>query len=154
MNDLSKKNLDTTIWINNTKNFRRVVGINGMLLPVLIWAFLYFTSGHYNVLESISHYYYTRSNTIFIGVMSVLSMFLIVYNAEKKIDFIISCIAGIAAICVILYPTDNLTLSPCSLKCSHIISYTEPDASRENFHLIAAAIFFLALAYMSFFNGN
>jgi hypothetical protein len=151
MSDLNHKNNDAAIWVNSTRNFRRLVGINGMLLPVLLWAFLYFTSGHYNVLESISHYYYTRANTIFIGVMSVLSMFLIVYNAEKRIDFIISFIAGIAAILVILYPTDNLVLTPCALKCTHAISYTEPHVFRENFHLIAAAIFFLALAYMSFF---
>jgi hypothetical protein len=151
MTDLNHKNNDTAIWVNSTKNFRRLVGINGMLLPVLLWAFLYYTSGHAEVLESISHYYYTRANTIFIGVMSVLSMFLIVYNAEKRIDFIISFIAGIAAILVILYPTDNLVLTPCLLEGSHVISYTEPHVFRENFHLISAAIFFLALAYMSFF---
>lgn len=139
------------IWLNSTKNFRRVVGLNGMLLPVLLWAFLYLTSGHWEVLESISHYYYTRSNSIFVGVMATLSMFLIVYKAEERIDFIVSLVAGVAAICVILFPTDNILTTPCLLKDSYAIVYTPPNSVSENFHLIAAAIFFLALAYMSFF---
>ncbi|GAB3337656.1 hypothetical protein GCM10027429_22330 [Marivirga atlantica] len=149
---MSTQNSSPNIWLSSTKNFRRVVGLNGMLLPLLLWLFLYLTSGHVEVLKSISHYYYTRSNSIFIGVMATLSMFLIVYNyKDKKADFIASCIAGVAAICVILFPTDNLLANPCLLEDSFAISYTPPNTVSEKFHLLAAAVFFMALAYMSFF---
>jgi hypothetical protein len=152
MSHLNDKKRETTIWINNTRDFRRVVGINGMLLPVLIWVFLYLTSGHYNVLESISHYYYTRSNSIFIGVMATLSMFLIVYNyKDEKADFILSTIAGIAAIFVILFPTDNLLATSCALENSHVITYLACDETRVIIHYVSAAIFFVALAIMSAF---
>ncbi len=152
MTNLNHKNNDTAIWVNSTKNFRRLVGINGMLLPVLLWAFLYFTSEHAEELKSISHYYYTRSNSIFIGVMATLSMFLIVYNyKDEKADFILSTIAGLAAIFVILFPTDNLIGSPCALENSHVIAYLACDETRVIIHYVAAAIFFVALASISAF---
>ena len=140
---------DPSIWVNNSRTFRILVGVNGMLLPVLLWLFLYIDTGQTEVLVSISHYYFTRANSIFIGVMSALSMFLIVYKGEETLDFYISVIVGLAAICVILFPTDNLTSYPCEESCNHIIACVNPNSFREKFHLISAAIFLGGLAFMS-----
>ena len=149
---MTDKKTNIAIWLHSAKNFRRIVGLNGMLLPILLWAFLYLSSGNAEVLESISHYYYTPANSIFIGIMATLSMFLVVYNyKDRKLDFVLSCIAGIAAICVILFPTNNLVDSAAAVDGSYIISYTQPSSFRVGFHYVSAALFFLVLAYMSAF---
>jgi hypothetical protein len=146
---INYRNPDPSIWVNNTRIFRILVGVNGMLLPVLLWLFLYIDTDQTEVLISISHYYFTRANSIFIGVMSVLSMFLIIYKGKAKQDFYISVVAGLAAICVILFPTDNLTGYPCEEPCNHIVTSINPNSFREIFHLISATIFLGALAIMS-----
>ncbi|MEO9871816.1 hypothetical protein [Ekhidna sp.] len=148
---INYKNPDLTIWINNGKKFRMLVGVNGMLLPLMLWLFLYIDSGQTEVLVSISHYYFTRANSIFIGIMSAISVFLIVYKGEETQDFLISVGSGLAAICVILFPTDNLMGYACDEPCSHIITNVNPSSVRVGFHYISAAIFLLGLAYMSGF---
>lgn len=150
--NLNYNSADPGIWVNNSKTFRKLVGINGMLLPVFLWLFVLLDSGRVEVVESISHYYYTRGNAIFIGIMSVISMFLIVYKGKEKLDFYISLVSGIAAICVILFPTDNLLETKClSGELNHVITYVNPSNFRAYFHYGSAAVFLLGLAVLSGF---
>src|SRR5690242_193817 len=78
------------IGLTQQKTLRKLVGVLGMLLPILLGAFLFFVDGHWEPLDSISHYYFTRSNGLFIIIVSLLAIFLMVYKGKDPIDFYIS----------------------------------------------------------------
>lgn len=140
---------DDKPWLNSIKSLRILIGVLGMLLPLLLYFFLYIDNGHTEVLESISHYYYTRANTVFIIVLSLLAIFLIIYKHEKPIDFYVSSIAGIFALMVIIFPTDNITDVCCDPSKPYNISRINENSFRVNFHYVSAAIFLGCLTFMS-----
>lgn len=138
-------------WLTSTKTLMKLVGVLGMLLPILIYLFLYISSGHTEVLESISHYFYTRSNPIFIIIISLMAIFLMIYKNKAPIDFYLSFIAGFAALIVLLLPTSSIITS-CDNFCNeYVMGYIENDKTRIWTHYIAAAIFLGILNYMCFF---
>ena len=141
------------IWLQSSYTLRRLIGITGMLLPVTLWLSLFITDNVGEVLPSISHYFFTRSASIFVAILSLIGIFLIVYSGKKSIDFYISSLAGICAFVVILAPTDNLAESCCSEDFTHAITFlqTQYESGRVLLHYGAAALFFISLAYMSFF---
>jgi hypothetical protein len=140
------------IWlINSGINLRRTVGILGMLLPVLLWLWVFIWDYELCPLPSISHYYYTRASSIFAIVLSLIAFFLVIYKYDNNPkDFVVSTIAGVFAFCIVLFPTSNLT-SEVGYSNSPIAvtSLCPPSKSIENFHLLSAGIFLACLAYMS-----
>ncbi|MFM2360538.1 MAG: hypothetical protein RLY16_2531 [Bacteroidota bacterium] len=140
-----------TIWLTNQDTLRKLVGILGMLLPVLLYVFLWLDNGHHQPLPSISHYYYTRVSSIFIIVLSLLAVFLLIYKGEEKMDFYISGIAGLSALVVVLFPTDNLANECSSVKMPYAVTILKKSDFRMVLHFVAAAIFLLCLACMSLF---
>ncbi|MGM9508794.1 hypothetical protein ACS5NO_13750 [Larkinella sp. GY13] len=130
---------------------RIVIGLLGVSLPVILLFGLYGFSGHAKPLESISHYFYTRISSAFIITLGLLAVVLMVYKGKKPIDFFLSLIAGIFALCVVIFPTSNL-----SPECHHAdflysITYIEPAQIYGEFHFFSAGVFLVALAVMSFF---
>jgi hypothetical protein len=91
---------------------RRLIGILGILLPVL----LYVIAGlrptdelpRWGLLTSVSAYYYTGSVAIFVGVLFALSLFLFSYPGYKGVmaDRLVGCLGGAAALGVGLFPTE------------------------------------------------
>lgn len=147
-----------TIWLTNTYTLRKVIGILGMLLPLLLILFMWVDNGLTQPLESISHYYYTRVSGIFTSTLSILAIFLMIYKGNERIDLIFSFIAGIGALLVVFFPTGNIsddccvTLCSCSPDTRYIsVSILPRSEFREAVHYIAAAVFLLCLAFMSIF---
>jgi len=91
---------DNSIWLTNSLTLRKIIGVLGMAMPLLLYAFLYFDNGMQHPLESISHYYYTRVSGIFLIILSLLAFFLIVYKGKEPVDFYISLFAGFFALLV------------------------------------------------------
>lgn len=142
---------DDGIWIKSGKSLRRLIGILGISLPVvLVLASLTFFDLN-APLESISHYYYTRAGAIFTTILSLIAIFLIVYSGKKSIDFYISAVAGICALFVVLFPTGSLSDICCDTSKTYAVTYITENSFRETFHLVSAAVFISLLAYMSFF---
>tara|TARA_B100000809_G_C14944697_1_gene461723 strand:+ start:68 stop:850 length:783 start_codon:yes stop_codon:yes gene_type:complete len=142
------------IWLQNSKTLRKVIGVLGMALPILliIITFLFFDLA--KPIESISHYYYTRAGTVFTVILSVIAIFLIVYSGKESKDFYISTLAGVFALFVVFFPTGNLSAECCDTLKSYSVTYINGNTSagfRETFHLVSAALFLLLLAYMSYF---
>lgn len=147
-------NNDNKLWLTNGYTLRKLIGILGMALPLLLWLFLKIDSGLGVPLESISHYYYTRAGSLFTIIVSLLAIFLIVYKGPEPIDFYLSGIAGIFALCVIIFPTDNLAKECCDANYKYAVTFiaeTEKSGLRVGFHYVSAGIFLLSLAYMSLF---
>lgn len=142
---------DDDIWLTNTQTLRKLIGILGVLLPISLFIFLWMSSGHTSPLESISHYYYTRANPIFIIIVSILAIFLMVYKGKEPIDFYVSFSAGLFAIVLLLFPTDNIALTCCDADAVYSVTYIQDNVWRVRFHYFAAAVFLLNLNYMAFF---
>ncbi|TBN04352.1 hypothetical protein EYD45_06960 [Hyunsoonleella flava] len=156
MDKLSKMfNLDfqepnDNIWLQSAKTLSRIIGVLGMLLPLLLWLFLVIVNQYFKVLPSISHYYFTRSNVIFIIVVSLIAIFLLVYKKGKG-GFFWSTIAAIGALLLLLFPTNAITQNCCDICDSVNIAHIENNSFRNIFHYISAAIFLGSLAIMSLF---
>lgn len=148
--DYSKTN-DNSIWLTNSLTLRKVIGILGMSLPLLLFVFLYLDNGLINPLDSISHYYYTRVSSIFVVILSVLALFLIIYKGKEPVDFFTSLAAGFFALCVVCFPTGNITNVCCDINVPYSVTKLNESVFRESFHYVSAGIFLGCLAYMSLF---
>lgn len=90
---------------------RRLIGFLGLVLPVLliVVAGLRPTDGlsRWDVLTSVSAYYYTGSVGIFVGVLFALSLFLITYPGYEGVraDRLVGGVGGAGALGVALFPT-------------------------------------------------
>lgn len=138
------------IWLQNANTLSRLIGVLGILLPFLLWGFLLLINGHLRELPTISHYYFTRSNVIFIIVVSLIAIFLLVYKSSKK-GFIWSALAAIGALLLLLFPTNALVDKCCDVCNSVSIAHIEDNDIRNTFHYISAAVFLGSLAIMSLF---
>ncbi|MCC6816774.1 MAG: hypothetical protein IT267_10205 [Saprospiraceae bacterium] len=144
-------NVQEALLINNSHSLRRTIGVLGIGLPFLLFIFFYISSGISNPLESISHYYFTRVSGIFVVVMSVLSLFLIIYKGYNPLDFILSLLAGISGFCVVFFPTDNISNNCGDLEKFYNLTIFPQDEFRTKIHFISATVFLLSLACMSLF---
>ena len=142
---------EDTIRLTNGKTLRKTIGVLGMALPFLLLLSLYIFTTFGRPLESISHYYYTRVSGVFIGIMSILAVFLIIYKGKEPIDLFVSLIAGVSALFVVMFPTGNITEICHDTTKAYSVTILSKNAFRENFHYISAGLFLSCLSYMSIF---
>lgn len=118
---------------------QNVVGILGVLLPiVLVFGSLLF--GHVKeVLPSISTYYHSNMRDFFVGLLCAVALFLFAYKGYDNRDNIAGNLGCIFAVGVAFFPTSN----------------GDPIVDRPDWigiiHLFFAAMFFLVLIYFSVF---
>ena len=142
---------------NSDYRIRKLIGILGMLLPVLLLLV------QRELLSSISHYYYqTVSSLIFIIILSAFGLFLISYKGykidhttEKVSDDFITNIGGFAALVVVFIPTW------CTGSGSRAIAFICTSGNfpllghdmtlKGTIHLVCAGIFILSMGWMSRF---
>ena len=123
---------------------RKAVGWLGMSLAPAMLIVNYFFSNCSMVQDSISHYYYTVSGSVFVGILFAVAFFLFAYNGLERIDKWSTSIAAFFAICIALFPTNDNSAHSCAIV--HL-----PDHEiRRVIHYTAAALFFIVLAYISF----
>jgi len=87
---------------------------------------------------SISHYYYTGMIGVFVGTLFVVGIFLLTYRGYERVDDIATNIAGACAPLIALFPTTPSDPS----QAEKIVGWL---------HFVFAAIFFLTIAWISFF---
>lgn len=144
--NFNKRN-ENEVGLTNQDTLRKLVGILGVILPIV----LYFSIAEARPLESISHYYYTRWSGVFVITVSLLAIFLIVYKGPELIDFYLSTVAGMFALCVVLFPTYNISDICCDATTKYSVTFLEENVFRIKFHFASAAVFLSCLAFMSFF---
>jgi uncharacterized membrane-anchored protein len=105
----------------------------GMFLPVVLIVGYVFWPSH-DVLASISGYYYSPLRGVFVGSMCAVGVFLLSYSGSDFFEDVISDVAGVAAICVALFPT---TPPPPVSGTQHVVAVV---------HAVSAAVFFVMLA--------
>lgn len=141
------------IWLTSQRTLRKLIGILGISLPLLLVAIVYLDVNYFYPMDSISHYYFTRANSVFIIVVSLLGIFLLIYKGMDPIDFYLSSAAGLFALLLVLFPTSNITTCGDTEKMYSItvLRTTDYNKFRIAFHYISAGIFLLCLAMMSIF---
>ena len=105
---------------------RKVIGYLGILLsPVLILVWLIVNG---SIEQSISAYYLTGMRNIMVSVLVIAGAFLLTYKGYDLKDNIVSSVSGILIVLVALVPLTYPIL-----------------------HGVSAVLFFLSIAYMSYF---
>jgi len=138
-------------WLSSQETLRRLIGILGVMLPFLLWFFLYVDTGYKKPMESISHYYFTRACSIMVIVVSLLAIFLLIYKGYRPVDFWVSKIAGIFALGLVLFPTGNISIICQDPDSVYSVTILKDSPFRVAFHYISATLFLSSLAFMSLF---
>ena len=128
------------------KTLRKVIGILGIALPFACVIGSSALSDCWCLETSISFYNFTKLGGVVIGTLCLLGVFLLVNNAFKLLDIVISRVAGTCAILIGLFPAKGpATWSACDIIQRHF------SATSDTIHSVATAVFFIALIYMSLF---
>lgn len=123
---------------------RKAVGFLGIFLPAVLLTGTFLFSQCRIVLNTVSHYYFTVMGDVFVGIICAVALFLIAYKGYDRRDQLATNLAGIFALCVAFFPT-----SPLENGCSFLTRQDNP--LRTTTHDIAAALFFVILAYIALF---
>lgn len=118
------------------RRLRLGVGIVGVALPVVLVVGHMLVSGRFALLSSLSAYYYTELRDVFVGSLCAIGVFLVSYR-QRRVDDLLSTIAGGLAIVVALFPA--ATQQPGS-------TITPNDVLVGRVHQVAAAALFVILA--------
>ena len=111
---------------------RRVVGILGIALPVLVASWGFVLCGCMEFQNSISDYYGLRTRDVFVGVLFVIAWFLFTYRGYERKDDVAGDLACLFALGVALF------------------SNSGGDWERT-VHFLSALGFFLVLSYFCLF---
>jgi hypothetical protein len=124
---------------------RRTIGILGILLPVICLTGGYFLANE-PLKSSISLYYYTNMHDVFVGILFMVSIFLVTYEDERKIDDFLTTIAGFAGFGIVIFPCKNIAEPLCVIGTFQLTSQVS-----DMIHLISASVFFFLLGFNSIF---
>ncbi len=101
-------------WRDDDKSnplHRQLIGYIGLVLPLILIFMAICRDGvvYWRSLKSVSAYYYSGAVAAFVGMLVALSLFLFTYrgynNKHNWADRLVSVIAGVAALCVAIFPT-------------------------------------------------
>ena len=110
-------------------SLRRLVGVLGMALPLVVMLWGFTICGCTRVLPSISDYYSLRTRDAFVGILCAIACFLFTYRGFDD-DSRYGNLAAIFAIAVALSPSNGTPLE-------------------QKVHFVSAAGLLLVLAYFS-----
>ncbi len=90
------------------KQLQIMMGLAGILLPLLVVLGKYVSSHSFVLEDSISDYYDNGTGgDILVGVLFALSVFLFAYKGPERIDSIVANIGGTMAMGIALFPTTS-----------------------------------------------
>jgi len=124
---------------------RRIIGILGILLPAICLSGGYLVT-HITPRPSISDYYYSNMQDVFVGILFAVSLFLISYKGYERIDDIITTVIGLSGFCIAIFPCTKVS-NPDAL----VGIFQLHSTCSDTIHFIAAALFFLLLSVNSVF---
>ena len=116
---------------------RKIIGSIAMSLPFILLLGDPVFYSHYEIQQSISHYYYTGMRDVFVGILFAFGIFLFSYKGHEPQDDIAGDLACLFALGVALFPTTP-----------DMVSHTS-DIYKGYVHAASAALFFLVLGYFA-----
>lgn len=126
---------------------RKTIGWAGLLMPIAVHLGAYFQQG-IPLANSISAYYYTGMRDEFVATLVLVGVLLACYRSPLFIDNVLASIAGIAAICIGLFPMSQK--SACEiLKDYSEVCKLQPHGPELHFYFVAT--FFALVFYLVYF---
>lgn len=125
------------------KNLRRFIGGMAFALPILcvIGGLLFSDVG---IKEHISSYYYSNMRDLVVGILVAIGIFLITYKGYSIEDNVVTTISGICSIGIAFFPCSTIEIIKVGIfQIGSNISVI--------LHCIFAIVFFMLLAYNSYF---
>lgn len=142
---MSKTNRANEPNVISFLTLRRIIGIVGITLPVILVTGTVTFGDCGEIQNSISSYYHTNMRDVFVAILSATAFFLFAYEGYNKMDNIIGNIAAVFALGMAFFPESATEpLPPC-------IKETMENPVVNAVHYFSAAGFFLTLAYISLF---
>ena len=126
-------NVDDKRLVVSFLTLRRVVGILGVLLPVILAIGVAVLGSSTVIQGSISAYYGTVMRGVFVGVLFAIGVFLFSYIGYERKDEIAGYLACLFALGVALFPV------------------TSGNGAVRFIHFLSAVALFLALSYFSLY---
>lgn len=125
---------------------RKAVGWLGICLPLVMLAVNAAWGGCTRLQDTVSHYYYTVSGDLLVGILCAVALFLAAYPGYRGCsDRWWTSAAALCALAIALFPTNNNSADSCAI-------ITLPDNHlRRVVHYVSAGAFFLILAGISLF---
>jgi len=120
---------------------RKVIGILAIIFPFLL-IIGGFTGGLTGIEQSLSAYYWTNANILFVSMLVTFSIFLLSYNGYDKKDMILTTVAGLAMLLVAIFPMTGGT--------NYLFAFVSPGITSA-IHYGTATVTFVSLGIMSFF---
>lgn len=134
----------------NTIGLRLILGWLGIALPWIV-LILSLVNG-YGIPDSISAtYYLPPCITPFMIILGAAGIFLMCYSGYDKQDDFISTLAGLAGLCICIFPCSNPIMRQLGFIADKVGTFQLPTNISGWIHNISAVIFFLLLAYNSYF---
>lgn len=127
------------------QTLRKAVGWLGICLPLAMITGNFLFAGCTHLQDTVSHYYYSITGDLFVGILSAVALFLFTYKGYDKRDNLWTCLAGVFALCIALFSTNDNSSDSCA------IIHLPDNELRRVVHYVSAAAFFLILAGISFF---
>lgn len=129
---------------------RIIIGVVGLALPLLLYVIAAWrpqsSATRWQLLPSISAYYYSGATAVFVGLLATLAVFLFAYqgyaNPWHRLDVIAARVAATASVFVAFFPTGVPE------------DYAMPPWWRpwmEHVHAIGAAVLFSSFAFFALF---
>lgn len=163
--DLGNRADPAVLFARSYLLIRTIVGLIGIVLPfVFILGEAFFLRAGVHVRGSISAYYHTSMRDIFVGGLCVIGFLLASYMAgqNKRTDYTLSLVAGVAVIGVALFPTSRPGLAADAPRCGTMpapsgctpVQQWLGETLAASVHFSFAAVFILCLAAICFYFAN
>ena len=137
---MSNSNMNLTHF-----RLRKLIGATGMLLPFIVWI------GKWELLPSISDYYYTYMGVAFITILMWCSAFLMAYRGYEESNWLtdngITTAGGILLMFTVIFPTPFEEGGPCTTP----VCFEGQDWAGY-LHFGSASIFFILMGLLAFYN--
>lgn len=129
---------------------RNLIGISGMLLPIVLTLFTPKGEQDKVMEHSISEYYYTKNGDLFVVLLSVIGVFLLTYKGYDRFwERTLTLVAGFCGVGIAFFPTATTMGNSLSI---HKIRQEVPQFfGLVQWHFIFAALFFISLALISLY---
>jgi multisubunit Na+/H+ antiporter MnhB subunit len=148
-------------YTRSYRAIRLMVGFLGISLPLIfIFVEAYLLKGSVHIRGSLSAYYHSPLQDVFVGGLCVIGALLATYMAGewKTVDFWASLIGGVAVLGVVFFPTMRAGLPKGAPLCGSVpqppsCSFVEQQLGEHTtavIHAACAVVFILSLAVMSF----
>ncbi len=136
-------NNKNTPQLTTTHTIQQIIGGSALLFPAVLIVLSLGSGWCTTIQETISHYYYTIVGNVFVGILTTISILLIIYKGYPNTrDFLITTLAGAGGIGVAMFPTTP----PCDTTRCIVVQLEALDVS--TIHYLSALLMFGSLAVM------